>query len=112
MTNALSAADKLNAAGVSCAVASFHTIKPLDEEFLKASISKFELIATVEEHGKIGGLGGAIAEFISQYGVHPKLIRIGVEDEFMHEMGTQEYARKKYSLDPDGISEKIKANLV
>jgi transketolase len=111
MANVLKAADALDTNGISCKVVSMHTIKPLDQDFLVKSIAGYDLIVTVEEHGKLGGLGGAVAEFISSYANHPKLVRIGVEDEFMHEMGSQEYARQKYHLDPDGIAQKIKSNL-
>jgi len=107
MPNVLTAADTLNNLGLSAQVASFHTIKPLDSEYIKRNLSGFKAIVTVEEHGKNGGLGGAVSEFLSGLSHHPKHLRLGTEDEFMHEMGTQEYAQKKYQLDPSGIANQI-----
>jgi len=107
MSNVLDAVEILMQRGISCKVLSFHTIKPLDEAIICSLMAEFRLVVTVEEHGRIGGLGGAVAELVSQFRNHPPLVRIGVEDEFMHEMGSQEYARKKYGLDPDGIAKKV-----
>ena len=108
MPNVLAAADSLENKGLSSQVASFHTIKPLDIKYLKQNLNGFKSIVTVEEHSKSGGLGGAVAEYLSTLSSHPKHLRLGTEDEFMHEMGDQKYAQRKYSLDPIGIAEKIK----
>ena len=62
---------------------------------------------TVEEHGRLGGLGGAVAEFLSQLSNHPSHLRLGTQDEFMHEMGSQEYARQRYGLDSNGIAQQV-----
>jgi transketolase len=107
MSNVLTAANILEQQGLSTQLASFHTIKPLDTEYIKQNLSGFKAIVTVEEHGKNGGLGGAVSEFLSGLPHHPKHLRLGTEDEFMHEMGTQEYAQKKYGLDPIGIANQI-----
>jgi len=109
MPNVLAAADSLENKGISSQVASFHTIKPLDIEYLKPSLKGFKAIVTVEEHGKSGGLGGAVAEYLSTLSSHPKHLRLGTEDEFMHEMGDQKYAQKKYGLDSIGIATQIKS---
>jgi transketolase len=108
MPNALDAADSLKNKGLSSQVASFHTIKPLDIYYLKQNLDGFKAIVTIEEHGKSGGLGGAIAEYLSTLSSHPKHLRLGTEDEFMHEMGDQMYAQKKYGLDTIGIATQIK----
>jgi transketolase len=42
------------------------------------------LLVTVEEHSKIGGLGGTIAEYLSSKTSHSPLIRLGIEDKFRH----------------------------
>jgi transketolase len=108
MPNVLDAANSLEDQGISTQVASFHTIKPLDIEYLKQNLKGFKAIVTIEEHGKSGGLGGAVAEHLSTLSSHPKHLRLGTEDEFMHEMGDQKYAQKKYGLDSIGIAEQIK----
>ena len=96
MPNVLDAANSLENQGISSQVASFHTIKPLDIEYLKQNLKGFKAIVTIEEHGKSGGLGGAVAEYLSTLSSHPKQVLLGTVDEFMHEMGDQKYAQKKY----------------
>jgi transketolase len=61
-------------------VIDMHTIKPLDEELIISSARKTGHILTVEEHSIFGGLGGAVAEVISQnYPVKMKIL--GIPDE-------------------------------
>lgn len=108
MQNVLDAASSLENKGLSIQVASFHTIKPLDIEYIKQNLDGFKAIVTVEEHGKSGGLGGAVAEYLSTLSSHPRHLRLGTEDDFMHEMGDQKYAQRKYGLDPIGIAAQIK----
>ena len=77
------------------------------EDYLQQAFNDCKLVVTVEEHGRLGGLGSAVSEFISQFGSHPPLLRLGTLDEFMHEMGAQEYARIRYGLDASGIARQI-----
>lgn len=105
MTEALVAAIKLEEKGISVEVVSMHTIKPLDEEYLINASSNFKMIVTIEEHGKIGGLGGAVAEWKSNNNASFYHQIFGTPDEFMHEVGSQEYARDKYGLVSSNIVE-------
>ncbi|PRY96573.1 transketolase subunit B [Jezberella montanilacus] len=111
MPQVLTAAEALGAQGISVQVASFHSIKPLDEAYLRNCLSRHKLIVTIEEHGRLGGLGSAVSEYISQFASHPPLLRLGTLDEFMHEMGTQDYARTRYGLDSAGIVRQVNARL-
>ena len=101
------AVDLLKEQGISAQVVSFHTVKPLDVDFLKNAFGKFPLILTIEEHSLIGGFGSAIAEWLvdnpSQNG---KLGRIGLEDKFIHGSGNQENARKILGLTSKSIADK------
>ncbi len=106
------AAEALEAKGVSTQLVSFHTVKPLDEALLQDAFSRFALVATVEEHGLIGGLGSAVAEWLADgEPVKARLCRIGGPDEFLHEAGEQEYARKRFGLDAEAIARKVLARL-
>jgi len=78
---ALLAAEILQAGGVSARVIHIATIKPLDEELILAAARETGLIVTVEEHSIIGGLGGAVAELLSEKSP-VKLKRIGIKDRF------------------------------
>jgi transketolase len=107
MPEVLVAADALGKAGVSARVESFHSIKPLDTARLAEIFGKHSLVAVVEEHGAIGGLGGAIAEWRATQDRAARMLSFGTADEFMHEIGTQEYARRRFGLTADNISAKV-----
>lgn len=78
---ALEAKDILASKGISAEVLDMHTIKPLDEEAVKASIRKSGKIITIEDHSVINGLGSAVADIIAQEG-KGILRKIGVQDTF------------------------------
>lgn len=107
MREALDAVEILASEGISASLASMHTIKPLDTEYLQNAASNSKLLVTVEEHGLIGGLGGAVSEWRSEQNITVPHISFGTPDEFMHEVGSQNYARKKYGLTSDNIVSKI-----
>ena len=107
MSEVLKAADFLKREGISAEVISMHTTKPLDEDYLKDAVQKFKLLVSVEEHGIIGGLGSAIAEWCAAKNRLISQLNLGTPDEFMHEIGSQHYAREKYKLTAKHISERI-----
>lgn len=78
---ALEAAEKLAADGISAEVINIHTIKPLDEELIIKSAKKTGKVVTAEEHSIIGGLGGAVCEVLSEKAPTP-VCRIGMNDIF------------------------------
>jgi transketolase len=108
----LDAAKLLSAQGITARVESFHTVKPLDQATLGAVFSSFSIVATVEEHGRIGGLGGGIAEWLAaQDDQRGKLLSFGTDDAFMHEVGSTRYARAKFGLTAENISAKVTERL-
>lgn len=104
MADTLKAADLLAAAGVFAEVVSFHTVKPLDIDYLQLAASRFKLLVTVEEHSRIGGFGSAVAEWRMALVRNVAQLAFGTDDVFMHEVGSQAYARKKYGLTADNIA--------
>ncbi len=78
---ALAAAAKLEKDGIHAEVIHIPTIKPLDEKTIIVSAKKTGKVITVEEGQIIGGLGGAIAELLSQTSP-TKVIRMGMQDRF------------------------------
>ncbi|MHC1702948.1 MAG: transketolase family protein [Tenuifilaceae bacterium] len=75
--HALQAEKELQAKGIKAMVIDMHTLKPLDEELIISAARKTGHVLTVEEHSIFGGLGGAVAEIISQnYPVKMKIIGI------------------------------------
>lgn len=112
MPAALEAADRLEAEGISAGVESFHTIKPLDTPRLAELFRDHAVVATVEEHGLIGGLGAAVAEFRAETGNGgARLVRFGTADEFLHAVGSQDYARRVLGLTPERIAAGIRSAL-
>jgi transketolase len=104
--DALVAAKNLKAKyKIEAEVISSPTIKPLDEETILRSAKKTGLVITVEEHQIIGGLGGAVAELLSEK-LPTKLLRIGVNDSF-GESGTYEELKDKHGISYHHIEEKI-----
>ena len=97
--------------GISAEVTSFHTIKPLDREYLASLSQRVKLIVTVEEHGCIGGFGSAVAEWRSMASAKIDHLIIGIDDVFMHEVGSQQYAREKFGLTAENIVNKITQKL-
>lgn len=107
MAEVLKAADLLGQQGVSAEVASFHSVKPLDHAYLDRACARFKLVATIEEHSRIGGLGAAVAECHAGRRDAPLQLSFGTDDEFMHEVGSQDYARAKYGLTAANIAGKV-----
>jgi transketolase len=107
MGEVMRAAEILKEKGISAEVVSMHSIKPLDVDYLIDAQSRFKMIASIEEHGLIGGLGGAISEWRSHGNHSVKHVMFGTPDEFMHEVGSQEYARRKYGLTNDVIVARV-----
>lgn len=109
---ALDAAKLLDVQGITARVESFHTVKPLDEARLAEVFAAYPVVATIEEHSKIGGLGGAVAEWLgAQDGMRGKLLSFGTDDAFMHEIGSTQYARIKFGLTAENIASTVAARL-
>ena len=93
------AAEQLGQTGLSVGVVSMPTIKPLDADCLRAVAGQCELIVTVEEHNVIGGLGSAVSEvLVGVHGSQVGLKKVGVQDRFYEEIGSQEYLRAQTGL--------------
>lgn len=102
---ALAAAQQLRTRGVSAEVVSLHTVKPLDADYLAQALRRFDVVATIEEHSLIGGLGGAVAEYaVDQDNVRARLVRFGTGDRFLHLSTEQDEARGHFGLTPDNIA--------
>src|SRR5262249_51961513 len=99
--------------GISAQVVSFHTIKPLDEKLLREVFTQFKLVATVEEHSVLGGLGGSVAEWLAEQSAPAaRLIRCGTRDEFLHETCEPPGAREHFGLTAAGIATRLRQRLV
>ncbi|MBE6840269.1 MAG: transketolase family protein [Ruminococcus sp.] len=106
VSEAIEAANQLEADGISARVINIHTIKPLDKELICKCAKETGVIVTVEEHSVIGGLGSAVAEAVTECCPVP-VIKVGVNDEFGCS-GPAVELLKKFGLCASNIVEKTK----
>ena len=102
---ALQAQKRLAECGISMAVFDVHTIKPIDVQTIIAHKDK-QLIVTVEEHCKTGGLGTSVAEVLSAEACHGRLLRLGTGDSYKA-AGNYEYMLQVHGLTPDGVVDSV-----
>lgn len=107
---AVAAGERLRATGIAAGVVSMPTVKPLDDAFLRRTFGHARVLATVEEHSILGGLGGSIAEWLAD---HPspatRLLRFGTRDEFLHQVAEQDEARAHFGLTAEAIATTVSA---
>ncbi len=96
VAEALKAEKVLAGKGIDAEIINIHTIKPLDEELVLESAKKTGAVVTAENHSILNGLGGAVAEFLSENYPVP-VQRVGVKDHF-GEVGFTEFLKEKYGL--------------
>lgn len=83
-----------------------HTIKPLDEKTILASAEKTGKVLVIQDHQIHGGLGGAVAELLSEK--YPCQVKIlGMPDKF-GESGKPEQLWEKYGLSAKNIKKEIR----
>jgi transketolase len=102
---AIEACEILEAKGISCELINMHTVKPLDEKAILASVKKTKCAVTAEEHQINGGLGDSIAQVLSRHFPSP-VEMVGVNDSF-GESGTPNDLMKKYGIDTPNIVEAV-----
>lgn len=100
------AAELLANRDISAGVVNMSSIKPLDEDAVRAAMQATPLIVTVEEHSILGGLGGAVAEVMAETGGNARLLRLGTRDRF-GESATADELLEKHGLTPRGITDSV-----
>lgn len=111
--DAIAACKSLEERGISVALYSMPSIKPIDEPLIKACMSRYPYLFTLEEHSVNGGLGSAVGDVMLE---HPdsgraRLFKMGFPDKFAPVTGTREYLNGLYGMDPAGIAERIERML-
>ena len=102
----MQALEMLAAEKISCRLLNMHTIKPIDREAIVNAAKDTGCIVTCEDHQKIGGLGGAVAEVLAQE--YPAPVEfIGASDTF-GESGKATELYEKYGLSSRHIAEAVK----
>ena len=106
VNEALQAHDLLKAEGINARVINIATIKPLDTEIILKAAKETGAVVTAEEHSVIGGLGSAVAEYLSEEYPTP-VVKVGVNDTFGHS-GPAVKLLDEFGLRADNIAEKAK----
>lgn len=109
VNEAVMAAEKLAADGISVRVVDIHTIKPIDAEIIIKAAQETKAIVTAEEHSIIGGLGSAVAEVVVTH-APAKMAMVGQQDTY-GESGKPDELKKKYKMTADDIASAVRAVL-
>jgi len=103
------AADLLAADGIDAHVVHVPTIKPLDVAAIVAAAERTGRVITVEEHSVLGGLGGAVAEALSEH--RPtKVNRIGLQDVYP-QSGPNDALLEIYGLSAPRVADQVRGIL-
>ena len=92
--------------GVSYAHYDMRWLKPLDEEILHEVGKKYKTIVTAEDGMVAGGLGSAVLEWMADHGYTPRVIRLGINDQFVEHGSTKELYHL-LKLDKEGLCESL-----
>jgi transketolase len=101
----LQAAELLQGQGISAGVLHVPSIKPVNKEEIVNAAEKVKVVVTVEEHSIYGGLGGLVAEILSEMSPR-RVIRFGIEDRW-GESAPNDYLLEAFKMSPPWLSEQI-----
>ncbi|MFT5513081.1 MAG: transketolase [Bacteroidia bacterium] len=102
---AMEALNELEAQGISVELINIHTIKPLDDAAILASVAKTGCVVTAEEHQMNGGLGDSVCQLLARNTPTP-VEMVAVNDQF-GESGKPEQLLDKYGLGTVNIVEAV-----
>ncbi len=104
------AAKELEEQGISVSVVNCATVKPLDTETILNFAKTVDHIVTAEEHQIAGGMGSAVAEFLSEH--HPiHMSYVGMHDRY-GESGAPDRLLQEFGLDSEGIIKHIQTHVL
>lgn len=100
-------AEKLSCMSIDASIIDIYKIKPLNKELLLNKLKNVKCIVTIEEQTIIGGIGSAVCEVLSDYGINIPIMRFGINDEYCELYGDRDWLHKYYGLDIVTLSKKI-----
>jgi transketolase len=101
----LQAAELLHGQGISAGVLHLPSIKPVNKEEIVSAAEKAKVVVTVEEHTVYGGLGGLVAEVLSEASPR-RVVRFGIEDRW-GESAPNDYLLETFGISAVRLSERI-----
>ena len=108
---AYQAAELLKKQGINARVVSMHTVKPIDKDLVIDCAKNTGGIVTVEEHQISGGLGSAVAEVLSEAGIGIPFKRMGLQDSYVHIVGSHEWLLDKFGFSAENIAKTAKQTI-
>ena len=85
-------------------------LKPIDEEILNEATQRYHSLITIEDGTVVGGLGSAVAEWLTRHDRTTRLRMLGVQDEFVHQ-GTVAELHERCGMDAQSLEKTIKQML-
>lgn len=107
--NALAAQDALGDMGWSAEILYIHTIRPLDNDLIRASVSKTRRVLVVEEHMRSGGLGDDVLRATRDI-QNVEYSSLSIPDTFVTEYGSYQDHCRRLGLTREGILDRVKAD--
>ena len=112
LSESLKAAKLLLDNGINARVISLNSLKPIDKDIIFKAAKETAGIICIEEHVKIGGLTGAVAEILTTESVFPGFLKsISLPDEYPTIVGDQDFLRNNYGLCAENIFNNAKSLL-
>ena len=108
VAKALEAADILAAHGVPVTVADARFAKPIDAGLAAQLAAEHELLVTIEEGVLAGGFGSAVWETLSDAGIAPRILRVGLPDRYVTH-GSPERLHEEVGYTGERIAERVLA---
>ena len=101
---AVLAAERLAAAGISATVVDAYELKPFPDELIAELARRHPVVLSVEEHNVEGGLGTMVVEAVASHGIPTPVYKHGLYDEFGI-VGPPSHLYRYYGMDATGISD-------
>lgn len=88
---------------IKCSIGTVPILKPINEKAIIDELIKYKNVVTLEEHSVIGGLGDIIADIIARNSLQIRLFKLGINDYFCHDVGSQNHLRKINKIDSESL---------
>ena len=105
---ALGAAELLAEGGLDVTVAAARFAKPLDTGLLAQLAAEHDLLVTVEEGVLTGGFGTGVWEALSEGGLAPRILRVGLPDRYVTH-GAPALLHAEVGYTPERLAERIQS---
>jgi 1-deoxy-D-xylulose-5-phosphate synthase len=107
----LGAAALLAERGLEVTVADARFAKPIDSALMAQVAGEHDLLVTVEEGVLMGGFGSAVWESLSEGGLTPRILRVGLPDRYVTH-GKPALLHEEVGFTAERIAERIEAAVV